>query len=291
MGKINLFSISRLQKSFGQIAKKNDYLYVDAGKQPIYTAEPFRSETYSIILLRKGKINLYADLKQLIVSAPAVITMAPNITRYFQRIEESPKMEILFFTDSFLLQTRLDIFFLHNFHFFEEHDLHVLNLTEDELSHISPVFDLIRSTLDRQHPHEAALMRSYMYMLIFEIDALHRVKSFTRTKSIEQDPIFIKFKNLLAREFLRHRSVSFYANSLNISPKYLSEIVKRQTGKTAGGYIDKAIILGAKVLLQKPALSVAQVSERLNFSDQSVFGRFFKTHEGMSPIEFRKAIK
>jgi AraC-like DNA-binding protein len=126
--------------------------------------------------------------------------------------------------------------------------------------------------------------------LVHEIDALHRGKGINR-KLDEISSMFINFRNLLTKEFWRHRSVSFYANSLNVTPKYLSEVIKRQTGKTTGEWIDKAIMLEAKVLLQKQELSIAQISDRLNFGDQSIFGKFFKTHEGISPFEYRKRLK
>jgi AraC-like DNA-binding protein len=95
---------------------------------------------------------------------------------------------------------------------------------------------------------------------------------------------------LLVKEFWRHRSVGFYADRLNVTPKYFSEVIKKQTGKTAGEWIDDAVLLEAKVLLQDIDLGIAQISDRLNFCDQSVFGKFFKTHTGISPIEYRKAL-
>ena len=95
---------------------------------------------------------------------------------------------------------------------------------------------------------------------------------------------------MLAKEFSRHRSLSFYANKLNTTSKYLSEVVKKQTGKTAGEWIEHTVILEAKVLLQNRELGIAQVSDLLNFSDQSVFGKFFKTHTGISPLEYRKRL-
>ena len=89
--------------------------------------------------------------------------------------------------------------------------------------------------------------------------------------------------------FEKERSVSFYANQLNITPKYLSEAVKEIMGKTAGELIDEAVIMQAKVLLKTPDLNIGQVATVLNFPDQSFFGKFFKKHVGLSPNQYRVA--
>jgi len=197
---------------------------------------------------------------------------------------------VLFFTDAFLLETRANIFYLNKYRFFEDNDRHFLLLNEQEMVRLTAIFDLIAGTYNKDHPNELVLMRSYSYLLIHEVDAMHRNRTTVDSKMDDQSSIFIKFRNLLTKEFWRHRSVSFYADNLNVTPKYLSEVIKKQTGKTAGEWIDRAIILEAKVLLQNKELGISQVSDRLNFSDQSVFGKFFKTHEGVSPLEYRKRV-
>lgn len=165
-----------------------------------------------------------------------------------------------------------------------------LKLQEIELGRLSAVFDLIAATFNKGHSHEPVLMRSYAYLLIHEIDAMHRAKNVAVEHKDDNSSIFIKFRNLLTKEFWQHRSVSFYACNLNVTPKYLSEVIKKQTGKTAGEWIDKAVTLEAKVLSQNRELGISQISDKLNFSDQSVFGKFFKTHEGVSPLEYRKGL-
>ena len=120
--------------------------------------------------------------------------------------------------------------------------------------------------------------------MIYELDTIKE----SVPKEKLQNPIFEKFKEVLFRDFLHHRSVQYYADSLNVTRKYLSEVIKKNSGKTASNWIDDIVILEAKVLLQNKDLTISQISELLNFDNQSVFGRFFKNHEGISPLEFRK---
>ena len=76
---------------------------------------------------------------------------------------------------------------------------------------------------------------------------------------------------------------------LFITPQYLSLILKELTGKSANKWIDDALIVEAKILLKAPQATVQQVADILHFSDQSTFGKFFKKHMGISPMEYRKS--
>ncbi|MDE5790826.1 MAG: helix-turn-helix domain-containing protein [Muribaculaceae bacterium] len=102
-------------------------------------------------------------------------------------------------------------------------------------------------------------------------------------------------KQLIVRDFIRlvgkygalERSISFYAQKLCVSPKYLGQIITEVTGKTPRKWICRQVILEAKALLDDPSLTVQQVSEALNFANQSFFGTFFRHHTGLSPKNYR----
>ncbi|MGN3984324.1 helix-turn-helix domain-containing protein, partial [Bacteroides fragilis] len=83
------------------------------------------------------------------------------------------------------------------------------------------------------------------------------------------------------------RDVVFYAGKLCISTKYLTSICRSLTGHSAKKVIDDFTALEIKVLLQSTDLSIQEIADRLNFPDQSYLGRYFKRHEGVSPMEYR----
>ena len=99
---------------------------------------------------------------------------------------------------------------------------------------------------------------------------------------------FQQFLKLMFKHSREEHSVSFYAGKMCITPQYLSAVLKELTGKTTNNWIDHSLILDAKILLKTPNMTVQQVSDMLNFSNQSTFGKFFKKHTGQSPAEFRK---
>ena len=85
--------------------------------------------------------------------------------------------------------------------------------------------------------------------------------------------------------------MSFYADKLCISTRYLSTIVRSVAHSSAKEFIDRAVILEIKMMLQSTDLSVQEIAYRLRFPDQSYLGRFFKKHTGESPTEYRNMRK
>ncbi len=98
-----------------------------------------------------------------------------------------------------------------------------------------------------------------------------------------------QFLKMVIARYKESRSVDDYAAQLCVSPKYLTEVVRRTTGETPFEWINKIVIIGAKNLIRTKDQSILQISEELNFPNPSFFGRYFKKHSGMTPLEFRKS--
>ena len=96
-----------------------------------------------------------------------------------------------------------------------------------------------------------------------------------------------KFLSLVQQHFKKERFLDFYATKLEVSTKHLSRTVKDATGSSAVDWIDRFVILEAKVLLKSTTMSIQQISDELNFNSQSFFGKYFKKHTGRSPKDFR----
>ena len=99
--------------------------------------------------------------------------------------------------------------------------------------------------------------------------------------------LFIAFMRLLSQHFIEHHDIGFYAERLHITTIHLSRIVRQVTGRTVIDYINQMLLMEASWLLQTTDLSIAAIAERLRFSDQSSFGRFFTRMKGVSPKTYR----
>lgn len=98
---------------------------------------------------------------------------------------------------------------------------------------------------------------------------------------------FRQFTELLGEHYKHERSVGFYARQLCITPKYLTTLIKRISGKSVSEWIDNYVILEAKTLLKYSNLSVQEIAYYLNFPNQSFFGSYFKRNAGMSPSQYK----
>lgn len=102
-----------------------------------------------------------------------------------------------------------------------------------------------------------------------------------------KEQVFYDFMKLVEIHFLTERNLVFYADALNLTPKYLSAVIKEVSGRHFTYWIDEPLITEAKKKLYYTDKSIKQVSQELGFVDQSKFGRFFKNITGMSPRMFR----
>jgi AraC-like DNA-binding protein len=105
-----------------------------------------------------------------------------------------------------------------------------------------------------------------------------------------QQELCERFINLVAENFKRERDIGFYADRLCTSNKYLSTLLKHNTGMTALEWIERYVVLYAKSCLSSTTMTVQQISDELDFPSQSVFGKYFKRVEGISPKTYRQSL-
>ena len=96
------------------------------------------------------------------------------------------------------------------------------------------------------------------------------------------------FLELLTKHYRSEHNVDFYAEKLHITPHYLTLVLKQTSNLSANELIFEMLYSEARLLLKQPKISIQDVANRLYFSDQSSFGKFFKRKSGMSPIEYKK---
>ena len=133
-------------------------------------------------------------------------------------------------------------------------------------------------------------VKGLIYSLYSEIASIYYLLQPTEEDilSSRQNEILNQFYLLLREHSPHQREVSFYADKMCLTPKYLSTKIKKITKKSVFEWINTATIIKAKVLLKTNDKSIAQISEELNFPNPSFFSRYFRKHTGMAPNEYRK---
>ncbi len=167
--------------------------------------------------------------------------------------------------------------------------VHVIN--GKDLNNLIELSALVTRSYREEHNvfHEnrtGALVFALLMEIGSHFSTMEQVKKsgMSRQESLTDD-----FFKLLFESFRKERKVTFYADKLCLTPKYLSMTIKEVTGHTVSRWINMMVIIEAKKLLKVTELTALQISEELNFPNPSFFGRFFKQHTGMTPLQFRKS--
>lgn len=110
-----------------------------------------------------------------------------------------------------------------------------------------------------------------------------------KTNLSKSEQISKNFSRLVMQNYTMQRSVAWYAKKLGITQAHLSTIVKQTTGKTCIDIITAMVIMDAKAQLKSTDLSIHDIAYSLNFTNMSFFGKYFKRHVGISPLEYRNS--
>ena len=167
----------------------------------------------------------------------------------------------------------------------------VIPLSEEHAVRILDDFHRLRERMEnRQAMFYREMMGSLCLTMMYDIFESHSQRDNTSEQSDRTGYIVKSLMELLSTGVsCTERSVNYYAESLNVSPKYLSATIKRLTGHSVTSYIDRATVPILKNFLEDERLSLTQIAERMNFASLSYFSRYCTKHLGMSPSDYRRS--
>lgn len=251
-------------------------------------ADAHRTDYYSICLLSEGEMKVETNLFMHHAKAPAFFVIAPEVIRRFFDAGGDLISTVIFFKKNYFLKNQVNIHFLDRFDFFEQKDRHIIDLDILQHQKFLNYFQQIEQQILKPSLHTPDIVRSFIYILINELDDITSIRSVAQSPALNRgEELLLEFKTLLTRHFIEQRQLAFYADKLHITPKHLSTVIKDASGKSAGQWITEMLLLEAKVLLQDKQLTIAQIADKLEFTDPSHFGKFVKGQMGLSPLSYR----
>ena len=166
----------------------------------------------------------------------------------------------------------------------------VVALTPREIEVYTNYYRVIGEKIqDTKHHYQDELVKTWLLAMFYDMsNVIWRVERNEKKAQSRADVVFSRFIRLLEEHYRKERRVSWYAKQLAITPKYLSETVKEVSKRTPNDWIDHYVILEIRVLLKNSTKSIKEITEELNFPNQSFFGKYFKEHVGVSPLAYRK---
>lgn len=294
--------IAQLQKLVAEFsAHGDDYVFTHLtgadsliSNQPV---PPIRISGMAWILVIKGSFQINLNLDPVAVEAGSVVILMPDTIISEREVTPDIDAYLLMLSPEFMRTINIDPNVMMTLPTATIHEYKpVLPLSAKEQELMKSYFELIHhNTLSNPDGmYVKSIARNLMSAMIYQM-VQFVVK---HIKVLGLEPIgtdrprsrrstYVKDFMLLLKKFHKQeRSVSFYAQQLYITTKYLSNIVKEATGRSAAQWIDEFVILEAKNLLRFSGKTIKQVSYELNFSNQSAFGKYFKLITGMSPSEY-----
>ena len=247
--------------------------------------------TYGAILIcRKGRAVLNVNYKDWELYEGAVITVFPNDVVELRKENSSLfQVEVLKYNASLLREASLQL----------EQTVYS-SLREDRCRQDTPVvtniinsmFALLKVYFDQSECtciSQLVLCQLKAFFIGFH-EYLQRNPQYRpdEVKSYRVRELFNRFMILMERDFKVSRDVNYYAEQMNITSKYLSNIVRQVTGHTPKTIIDQYVILQIKMQLGRSSQSIKEMAWEYHFTDVSFFCRYFKKHTGMTPQEMRK---
>lgn len=164
-----------------------------------------------------------------------------------------------------------------------------IELSDTDVAELRQLFVLIKTMLrSDKEMYKSDIIHTLFTAAFYILSDINQRREGGHAKRGRCEVIFEQFMSLLQTYHKRERNVGFYARQMNITPKYLSSVIKEVSGKTAARWIDEYVILEAKTLLKYSGMSIQEIAYTLNFSTQSFFGKYFKQHTGSSPSRFKR---
>ncbi len=299
----DISNISHISESFSHAGQ--DYIFshmIFDGIVSRQAIEPVRFEGMSIIVVVRGCINITSSSNCHIMEPRSLVVLGPNdIISSSLTNNETVEIYALFLSHELISSINFDVNIINPRLLFDADP--VLRLDPDEQQLLQSYFNLLHLCAVNNNDTKQQLSRitssigrnivvALMYQLAYATEKRQILKTMmpddeqrlTRSRKVNYVHDFL---SLLQQHYRQERTVAFYAGQLCISPKYLSLLVREVTGRTAATIIDQFVINEAKNMLRFSGYTIQQVAYKLNFPNQSAFGKYFKHITGLSPTAFR----
>ena len=247
----------------------------------------------AIALCTGGRIEGLMNGQPLALRRGQVAVLPPNVV--FSDLMSSPDLELkaMFFTYSILqsfLREKISVW--NEMMYIRK--LHVLTLEDDEdIELYTHFYDIFRLSVGRggSNPYSTDITQSLLRAVVLGVCGVmkQQIPTTDDTQGVMTGGShFRRFLDLLHSNEVKYRTVEYYAGELFITPKYLSAICKKNSGKTANEWIREHVLEDIRYYLSSTDYSVKQISDLLGFPNPSFFGKYVREHFGITPGQFRK---
>ncbi|MCF8357989.1 MAG: AraC family transcriptional regulator [Prolixibacteraceae bacterium] len=249
---------------------------------------PHRHDFFEVLFLMKGTGIHVIDGNPYKITPPCIFFMSPG---QVHRLELSNDISgfIYIFSPEFYLLNQSNPNRLIEFPFYftlKQVNPPLVLKTRRDIDFFEFLFNRGVEEASRKEGYPIGVLRSLLDLILTKCADLYPTGSDYVVKG--KGHLLVKrFYQLVEEHFRENIPVSHYAQELAVTPNHLTQTIKQLTGKTSTAIIKSKQLIEIKRLLVNTNLAIAEIADRLNFSDQSYFTKFFKHETGMSPLAYR----
>ena len=165
----------------------------------------------------------------------------------------------------------------------------VIHISDNDRTILQTDMQAIRNRIeDTAHPFYSELIGSLALTMMYDLFAFHKANRDSMYASDRSMYVVKELMEMLEAGLSKHyREVKYYAGRLNVTPKYLSDTVRRQTGHNVTYFIGRHTLPIIKQYLDNPRMSIAQIAEEMKFGNPGCFTRYVQRYLGISPKQYR----
>ncbi len=257
---------------------------------PKMIKSPHKHKFVEIFLLLNGSMEHNVDFKQFAIEKLNLFFISEGQYHFwFKTHSKILSGYRLMFEESFIQNALIPHNFLFELVYLNNvYQNPLLSITTDMRQKLVQFFDLLHEEYSREDFNSKALQAN-LFLLLLEIQRSYNYTN-TNTSNTYHLTIYKNFNSLVESHFSEIRSVSWYANQLNISQVQLNRIVSKFSNTPIIQFIQNRRILEAKRLLATTTRTIQEISLDIGFEDYSYFIRVFKKNEQTTPLEFRNKL-
>lgn len=240
------------------------------------------------LLCTQGECSVKIHLDEFKITTNSLAVIFPSV--FFQILQKSKNCRFIFlaFSSELIHSSQLFSYSI-NFtpYIFERPILHLSPKAGKLLRDYFLLFIRSKQLAPKLFNKEQASL-AYT-QLILGVGSLFKQRPDTNVKRSTDQGIIKSLLRIIINDYQKKRSINYYAEKMNLSAQYLSTAIKKVTGRTLTCIISDLVVHDAKAKLRSTELTIQEISDSLNFTDVSSFGKYFKRYAGMTPSQYRNS--
>lgn len=267
-----------------------DYIFGEASGKVLneYMRFPCKILCGVYAFMIKGKARATVNITQYDFRENDLIYLAPNSFFLVHEFSEDAQLSYIIFSSSFLEKNAYSI---RRPRLVAVDACQIVNVTSEQAKIITDFSQLIEGAVNCSPSMLNSERMVHIYNLVHLVFQDYFVANTDAVSKLmdRKTEIYHEYSDLVMKHYHEWHHVSEYAEALHITVPHLCSTIKQASQRTAGDLIVEAILTDAKAQLKLSVTPIKEIAISLGFENVAFFNRFFKTHVGVTPKNYRNS--